>query len=157
MGKIVNVGKIKRWFGGIIFALTILYTAMYITLTIPSVKIYIADKIETALCNFLETKVSIGDIRVFPIGRAIINNLVILDRDNNPLLLASRGDVSFSIIAIFSGALEFDNININNYAITLNADRVNNTSNYKFLIEKLSRKGAISSVKIRSLLLSEGS
>lgn len=136
----------------------------YIILTalvhIPKIQSYIADVVETALCDVLGTKIEIERVELGLFNRVIVDGICIEDQTGKQMLKAARVSARFDLMSLLNGRISITSAQL----FGLNADLYKKTEksplNCQFLLDSLASEdttGTNTNIHIASLVIRNGS
>ena len=152
---------IRRIFTWTLLLCVAVYSLLYIVLSTNGIQNYIGGYTEEKLSELFDTKVKIEKIKVSPIDKVSIDDIVIYDQKNDTLFYAKKVNVSIKLSDLLDSKITLNSANIYNFII--NTDKANAESplNANFIIEKFkpkdNKKREIPKITVNTLLLQNGS
>ncbi len=127
--------KIFLWFAGSLIGLLLL---AYVLLSIPPVQNAVVKFVVEQLEKKLDTKASIGEIRLKLFTRVAITDIYIEDRKQDTLLYAHSLDVGLSPWNLMKGELKISGIDLDDFLINVNKNDSISDYNFQFIVNAFS-------------------
>ena len=141
------MNRVRKWFKrfyrviiALLLLLFFLLVALYFAIQSPRFQNYIATKITEALSKKLNTKVSIGNIKIEFFNNVLMEEFYIEDLNKDTLAYFRSADANFSYFSLLDETISLDDIKIENLKLYLNRTSKDSTFNFNFLLNKKEKK-----------------
>ena len=138
-----------------------LYVIIIVAVRIPVVQQYIGDKVSQAVGKELGTKVEVGQIDLGFLNRLILNDVVIYDQQQQPMLTAARitAKIDFSPLAV--GKIVVSSAQLFGTHLQLYKPTADAQTNFQFALDSLASKDTTShtplDLRINSIIMRRSS
>lgn len=158
--------KLFRWFKYIIISslitLAVIYSGLYILLSIPSVQQKAKDITVRELKQLLHTELSIAKVTIHPFNKISITDLYLQDLHGDTLLYTNRLSAGFEILPLFRHQLIFTTAQLFGFDVNIHRETPQSKPNFQFLIDAFRSKDTLNpkrhiDIQINSLLVRRGS
>ena len=152
---------IRRIFTWALLLCVAVYSLLYIALSTNGIQNHIGGYTEEKLSELFDTKVKIEKIKVSPIDKVSIDDIVIYDQKNDTLFYAKKVNVSIKLSDLLDSKITLNSANIYNFIINTDKANADSPLNANFIIEKFkpkdNKKRKIPKITVNTLLLQNGS
>ena len=124
----------------VIISILVIYFGCMTLLSIPSVQRGLGRLVTHELQDILQTEVQIGNIELGLFNRIIIQDVLVKDRENQPMLRVARFSAKFDIGALFDGQIRIQNVQLLGAAVHLSKKDPKSDPNFRFVIDAFTSK-----------------
>lgn len=138
----IHIYKVLRnVFVTVLLTLLTIYSALYITLSLPGAQNRIREIGEKELSKLLDTKVSIGNIQIYPLDEIMLNDVNMPDKSGAQLLHVDKIGAGISLYElIFNQRFVFNYAEIIGLNAHISKDTPKSPLNIQFIIDALKPK-----------------
>ncbi len=122
----------------VIISFMLLFGIVYILVQQPGVQTYLVHKISDYLSNKLKTTVSIKSVNIQFFTTAILEDILVKDKQNDTLLFAGNLKAKFGIFEIINQNFEIKDLLLENANISIFRGRNDSDFNYQFIADAFS-------------------
>lgn len=152
--------KLRHIINIIIWAIVSLYFIVVVLLHIPSIQVFVGNAISDALSEKLGTNVKVGRVDLGFLNRIIIDDLVIDDQLNKPMLEATRLSVKLDYAALASGKIHISSVQLFGLKASLYSQTAQSKPNFQFALDSLASKDTTTTtpldLRINTLIIRRG-
>lgn len=116
------------------------YLAVILLLQIPTVQAFLGTRVASAIGQKLGTTVTVGRVDLGFLNRVIIDKVMILDRQRDTMLVASRLSAKIELAALGKGRIAISSAQIFGLDARLNRANAEAEPNYQFVLDSLASK-----------------
>ena len=136
------------------------YLAVILLLQIPTVQAFLGTRVASAIGQKLGTTVTVGRVDLGFLNRVIIDKVMILDRQRDTMLVASRLSAKIELAALGKGRIAISSAQIFGLDARLNRANAEAEPNYQFVLDSLASKDTTAhtplDLRINSLVVRRG-
>ena len=130
--------RLKHLISWTIWSLLALYVLFVVAMQLPPVQRALAARVASALCAQLGTDVKVGRISLGLSTRVIIDDLLINDQRQQPMLSARRIAVRLELLSLLDGKVNISSAQLFGAEARLYRDSAEAVPNYQFALDALS-------------------
>lgn len=150
-----HIKNIIRWAGGLLLTL---FVILYIILSLPIFQTWIGSRVADVLSSLLDTRVRVERVQLGFTGRAVVDNLEILDRQDRPMLFSTRTGVKIDLQKLISnGDIIIHSAQLFGAKIRISQEREDTATNIQFVIDAFAGNDTTDNpsphVEIRSIMV----
>lgn len=138
MQKIIS--HLKNIFLTLILSLAVIYTAIYLMLSIQGVQNMVRIVAERELSQLLETDISIRKVGIKPFNKITLMGVLLKDQQQDTLFYTNKISAGANLIPLFKRKVEINTIQLIGFNARINRIDPADATNIQFLIDALSRK-----------------
>ncbi len=150
-----HIKNIIRWAGGLLLTL---FVILYVILSLPIFQTWIGSRVANVLSSLLDTKVRVERVQLGFTGRAVVDNLEVLDRQDRPMLFSTRTGVKIDLQKLIgNGDIIIHSAQLFGAKIRISQERADTATNIQFVLDAFASKDTTSKpaphVEIRSIMV----
>ena len=107
-------------------------------LHVPAFQRYIGDRVSSYLSDYLDTKVSIGEVNIGLLNQATVSDIHIYDQSGKHLLQIAKASSRIELLPLFRGEIKISSANIYGMEAFISKTSPASNLNIQFLLDKLS-------------------
>ncbi|MBQ9357496.1 MAG: translocation/assembly module TamB domain-containing protein [Prevotella sp.] len=130
--------KLRRVINWTIWSLLGLYLLLMVLIHLPAVQRWMGTIVANIAATQLGTKVSVGNVELGFLNRIIIDNVVIEDQQQKPMLRVGRLAAKVDLLPLLDGKVSISSAQLFGVNAMLYRDSTNAEPNYQFVIDALS-------------------
>ena len=133
MRKIINY--IKLFIIWTVFSIFTIYGIFYFLIGIPQLQNFIKNQTQTQLASLLNTEFTIGDIKIEPFNKLVLNEVCIFDRDNDTIANINTLSLRFDLLPLLNKDIVFNTILLSGFNFNLKKETVDSDFNFQFILD----------------------
>ena len=135
-----------------------LFVILYVILSLPIFQTWIGSRVADVLSSLLDTKVRVERVQLGFTGRAVVDNLEVLDRQDRPMLFSTRTGVKIDLQKLIgNGDIIIHSAQLFGAKIRISQERADTAANIQFVLDAFASKDTTSKpaphVEIRSIMV----
>jgi hypothetical protein len=159
--SVYRVKQLKHIVNSVVWSLLALYLVVMLVTHIPICQTYIGEKVSTLLEEKLGTHVKVGRVDLGFLNRVIIDDILIHDQQQKPMLGISRLSVRMDILPLTQGKISISSAQLFGAHARLNRRDSLSQLNFQFVLDSLASKDTTSQtpldLRINSLIVRRSS
>ena len=116
-----------------------LYIGLLTLLHVPSFQRYIGERVSSYLSDYLDTKVTVGEVNIGLLNQATLSDILIYDQSGKHLIQIDKASSRIELLPLFNGVIKITSANIYGMEAFVNKTTSTSDLNIQFLIDKLSK------------------
>lgn len=152
---------VKTIVSRVCWAVVLLYVCTAALLHVPAIQRMTGSSVASVLSDKLGTKVSVGRVDLGFLNRVIIDDIRILDRQQQPMLCATRLSAKLDVLPLLRGQVRVSSAQLFGLQADLYQQREGQPANFQFVLDALkstdNKKKTPLDLSIGSLIIRNGS
>ncbi|WP_370757654.1 translocation/assembly module TamB domain-containing protein [Coprobacter secundus] len=120
---------------GLVVSICILYSGLYLALSIPSVQQKVREIGTAELSARLHVPVSIGEVNIYPFDKIALHDVFLPDQKGDTLLFADKLMVGIELSSLLDRKLVFTTAHLLDFDIHISKDTPESKTNFQFIID----------------------
>ncbi|HEY8389210.1 MAG TPA: translocation/assembly module TamB domain-containing protein [Parasegetibacter sp.] len=137
--------KILKWLGIILLSVFLLLIIIWLLLQTQWAQRIIREQATTYLENKLQTKVSIGNIRINWFYNLELEKIYLEDKAQSPLLYLGKLEVNYRLLDLLSNQITVNKLEIDSLMVNIYRSRGDTDFNFQFIVDAFSSEDSSSS------------